>query len=153
MKQLSGTAAVVLIALSILAVGRAQAQTGSHSLSNSTLVVHEPSHGTQIEYFHPGGHAFLWYPGNTGVVQGRWKLETQAGRRTICFRYGPNTYNPVTRQRGGQWQCRPFRLFARGVVSACTGDVFRLSNRQGAVPHVLKRDRRSLSTYTARCGG
>ena len=49
------------------------------------------------------GKAYLWYPGNQRIVVGEWK--TQADPRgqsytQLCYRYGPNTYNPVTRSRG-----------------------------------------------------
>ncbi|MEL6678967.1 MAG: hypothetical protein AAFQ51_09685 [Pseudomonadota bacterium] len=67
-----------------------------------------PWHGNQIEYLSAEGKAYLWYPGNTALVVGDWRTEQLPDERRarMCFRYGPDTYNPVTEQRGGDWSCQ-----------------------------------------------
>ena len=102
-------------------------------LSDATAVHYDTGHGTQVEYMSADGLAYLWYPGNRSIVPGEWHVRigprplgpgpesrnaigpyavfeqdpTQPVESTlyICFRYGPDTYNPVTRMRGGNWEC------------------------------------------------
>lgn len=89
-------------------------------------------HGTQVSYSRPDGAIFLWYPGNSVVLQGQW--EARPG--SICFRYGTNTYNPATKVRGGAWACMLARDLDRDTVETVRGDLFGLARRT-AVPFVL----------------
>ena len=108
-------------------------------------------HGTQVSYTHPDGAIFLWYPGNAVVVTGKWQV---ASRTTpsqppreyaaICFQYGSNTYNPVTRQFGGNWQCMPADVLYRLTVDHSDGDVFGLRTRT-AVPFRLSPERTTIA--------
>lgn len=107
-----------------------------------------PGHGTQIEYFAANGMAFLWYPGNRRPVPARWKLEKQAGGYDICFKYPSRSYNPITRQHGGHWQCRSFGGFAARIKEIRENDVFKLST--GRLPHVLNK---SETTFDTLLGG
>jgi hypothetical protein len=117
--------------------GAAQA---SAFFANKTHVTSSSGHGTQIEYLRSGGAAFLWYPGNAQVVRGDWKIEAREPSDVlICFRYGSNTYNPVTNQSGGQWACGAAARQASRIVESAPGDVFRLAKRT-AVPFVLARE-------------
>jgi hypothetical protein len=85
-------------------------------------------HGLQVEYFSPDGKVYLWYPGNSRSVVGEWTAE----KNELCFRYQPNSYNPVTGQKGGKWECRN-RARQRGdLVSKAEGDPFQL--KSGRVP-------------------
>ncbi|HQZ13360.1 MAG TPA: hypothetical protein PK286_10805 [Devosia sp.] len=131
---------VAAVAVVLLLVGGASAA----SRSNVTIMTYDPGHGTQIEYFDAKGNNFLWYPGNRAVVAGRWKVEG----KNICFNYGGNTYNPVTKQRGGNWECMPLALSDNGVVERAKGDIFKLSS--GRVPFALKPER---TTFAALKGG
>ena len=87
----------------LLLAALATPASAAPKLSNRTMMTYDPGHGTQVEYFDGSGRNYLWYPGNTGVVPGRWKLEGG----NLCFRYGANTYNPQTNQSGGNWECQP----------------------------------------------
>ncbi|WP_425037617.1 hypothetical protein [Primorskyibacter sp. S187A] len=106
-------------------------------LAGRTAKFDGPGHGTQIEYFAPGGRAFLWYPGNATAVPSLWK--TQAGRRSaeICFKYPSRSYNPVTDEFGGRWECRPSAVFGARMTALIEGDEFNLSS--GQLPKRLPR--------------
>ena len=110
----------------------------------------EPGHGTQIEYFAATGENFLWYPGNTRPVFGVWKLQRDGKdtRYLICFRYQSNSYNPLTRQRGGSWDCRPFGPYVAGLTEVRNGDIFRLSG--GELPFPLERSATTFDELLAK---
>jgi hypothetical protein len=118
---------------------------GQADFINKTRVSFGPGHGTQVSYMRGDGAVFLWYPGNRVVLRGHWRIED----RKICFRYGPNTYNPVTGRGGGGWECSPIGAFSRTTVDRVPGDVFGLSSRN-AVPFVLAPDRTTIADLTRR---
>jgi hypothetical protein len=113
-----------------------------------TLLSYDPGHGTQVSYIRPDGTEFLWYPGNRFVVTGKWQfrarvmsLDPPREIADLCLQFGTNTYNPVTKQQGGQWECRPARAIARTVVERAKGDVFDLAHR---FPFILPAERSSI---------
>ena len=112
------------------------AQSLNAFIPNTTALGWDEFHGTQIEYLGAAGVTYLWYPGNTLALRGQWRVEDiKGGGTAICFRYGPNSYNPVTGSYGDQWECSPAWpsvFLKRAVVQ---GDIFRLSS--GKVPFVL----------------
>jgi hypothetical protein len=126
--------AVAAAACSSTGPGRAPSPETSLTspYAGKTVLFYDGGHGNQIEYYDPAGRAFLWYPGNAGAVRGRWRTTTEA----ICFLYGPNTYNPVTGQHGGSWECTPWDPYRRHITDVADGDVFELST--GAVPYRLQ---------------
>jgi hypothetical protein len=93
------------------------------------------THGTQIEYLGPGGVTYLWYPGNTIPLKGQWQVQDGTNYPSICFRYGENTYNPVTGQGGGGWECGPGPAYLFEKLSVVQGDVFNLAS--GRLPFIL----------------
>lgn len=95
----------ILLAALALLLGAHLAQAAV--LTNVTNLSFDPGHGTQIEYVAPNDTSFLWYPGNTMVLPGRWNtVPAQHGQAAqICFDYGPRSYNPVTRVYGGSVSC------------------------------------------------
>lgn len=117
----------------------------AQQLGGYTQMMRDSHHGTQIEYLSEGGKAFLWYPGNSSILEGRWKREGG----DICFAYGGNTYNPVTGHSGGGWECMPFDLYWRVVEERMQGDIFSLDGR-GAVPFKLDPKRTTLEKLLAR---
>ncbi|MEL6599768.1 MAG: hypothetical protein AAFR40_09600 [Pseudomonadota bacterium] len=96
-----------------------------------------PWHGNQIEYLSPDGKAFLWYPGNVELVIGDWRTEQLPDERRarMCYRYGPDTYNPVTEEAGGQWSCRFAAESLYISDEIVDGDPVGLSG--GALPFVM----------------
>jgi hypothetical protein len=120
-------------------------------IQNTTLVSWDNSHGTQVEYLGPDGQIYLWYPGNRVVVPGKWKVATASQGTSVCFVYGPNTYNPVTKSMGGQWRCIPSGIYIFLTTAVVSGDVFRLSS--GEIPFVISgRANLSLPELTAKAG-
>ena len=117
----------------------------AQQLGGYTQMMRDGHHGTQIEYLSENGKASLWYPGNSSIVEGRWKREGA----DICFAYGGNTYNPVTGHNGGGWECMPFDLYWRVVEERMPGDIFSLQGR-GAVPFKLDPKRTTLEKLLAR---
>lgn len=113
---------ILAAALLLAAVSSASAA----SLANKTQQSYSPGHGMQIEYLAADGASWLWYPGNTRVLAGQWKAEGA----DICFRYGKNSYNPVTRQRGGDWECAPLKVYNSTLVTSTKGDIFGLAGRK-----------------------
>ncbi len=105
------------------------------------------AHGTQVEFLGKDGRTALWYPGNSVVLPGRWKLVgadvTTNFEDNICFMYGSNTYNPLTMQSGG-WECEGVATYDGGIVDRVAGDPFGLGKR-GAVPFVLPRQRTTFA--------
>ncbi|MEM9938743.1 MAG: hypothetical protein AAF768_07850 [Pseudomonadota bacterium] len=102
-----------------------------------TIRTYSKQHGTQIEYIAPHGTAYLWYPGNrTGVVS-QWKTSPHPnhGHPEMCFRYGVNTFNPVTQMRGGQWECGRAARYVQKIREAVSGDPYQLQSRR--IPFVL----------------
>ena len=115
--------------LFLLAVFMFTALTGgasAASLANKTQQSFSPGHGMQIEYLAADGGAWLWYPGNTKVLPGQWKSEGA----DICFRYGKNSYNPVTKHKGGGWECGSVKVYSQTLVTSTKGDVFGLAGRK-----------------------
>lgn len=109
-------------------------------LSGSTRKTHDPFHGTQIEYFAPNGFAYLWYPGNRRAVRSFWKTETDRlfGDTDICFLYSPRSYNPVTKEFGGSWECREAEESLYLTDEIVRGDPLGLES--GRLPYVLPDD-------------
>lgn len=108
--------------------------------SNVTVMTYSSSHGTQVEYLGSNGMSYLWYPGNRVVLPAPWKVENGQ----MCYRYGKRTYNPVTKTKGGKWECRPVAISKQSVVDSARGDIFGLSKRK-SVPFILTRARTTLS--------
>lgn len=106
-------------------------------LQDTTVKTWIREHGTQIEYHSTDGRTWLVYPGNTRSVQGEWKIQPAGKTSQICYRYGKNTYNPVTGQKGGKFHCKPAWLFLNDrTAQAVDGDVLKLRGR-GEYPQPL----------------
>jgi hypothetical protein len=162
-----GCIAVLFLLAGLPGVSRSAAQSGSGNgtvaagldalpldvarvmLAGRTIMTRDPGHGTQVEYFSPDGFNYLWYPGNTGPVYGVWKLQRDSADRfhELCFRYQSNSYNPLTRQRGGDWECQPYRPYVSNFVETRVGDIFGLES--GELPHRLARRATSFDELLA----
>lgn len=127
--------------VALLAAVAAQAQP----VGGYTNMSVDPAHGTQIEYVAAGGKSYLWYPGNTVILEGRWKREGDS----ICFAYGENTYNPATGTQGGGWECMRFDIYWWVVEERVPADVFSLATRREA-PFKLEPKRTTLERLIAR---
>jgi hypothetical protein len=65
-------------------------------------------------------------------------LEDFGGAYAICFKYPTRTYNPLTKQLGGKWDCARMGFWAKDITEVRSGDIFELT--QGKLPHVLSRN-------------
>jgi hypothetical protein len=163
-RTLNGAVGTALLLLLQTDCAPAQSATGSLGAANlmsvtearqffacKTSMSFAPGHGTQVSYLQPDGMEFLWYPGNAVVLPARWDIVARTTRTEprkeyadICFKYGTNTYNPVTNQVGGKWECRPAHFNARFTVDRADGDIFGLAKRR-TVPFVLSPERTSIA--------
>jgi len=99
-----------------------------YPLAGRTYLSAGPGHGVQIEYL-THDKAWLWYPGNSRAVEGRWRIAP--GRHPlICFTYEARSYNPVTRRPGGTEGCEPLADVAARIRESVPGDVFNLASGQ-----------------------
>lgn len=111
--------------------------------ADTTTLDYSVSHGTQIAHLAADGTVYLWYPGNRAILRGEWKTEAPANGSAfaqICFRYGANTFNPVTQRSGGTYDCVNADLYIIYEDEYAKGDPYALST--GRLPFVLDKDRR-----------
>jgi hypothetical protein len=113
------------------AAWEAQHPRAAFDYCGKTLHFYEDSHGNQVEYLDPAGRCYLWYPGNRVVVVGQWRCDESR----VYFRYGYNTYNPVTGVIGGRWEPCTIALWSASIIEAVPGDILGLEYR---LPFVLE---------------
>lgn len=130
------TAIKYVLLISLYFLTSAQLAFASGELYNGkTIIYFDKFHGVQIEYYSFAGKLYLWYPGNKTSLPGNWKIKNNS---KICFRYGANTYNPVTKSRGSKWRCNNIKKHRKRIKYTCVGDVYDLSS--GKLPFVLARN-------------
>lgn len=91
---------------------------------NKTIHTRRQGHGNQIEYADANGKAYLWYPGNSIILEGEWRIQ---GPESICYRYPEGTFNPETGQEGGEFVCERIQGMGPRMVEVWDGDVYGLS--------------------------
>ncbi|MGF1554043.1 MAG: hypothetical protein ACFBWO_16300 [Paracoccaceae bacterium] len=102
-------------------------ETVRAAVSDRTHLSVEPCHGQQVSYHAPSGTVLLWYPANDRVIAGRWSVEARpAGSPLLCYDYGPNSWNPVLRERGRK-RCMPFSQHVMRLPDSVAGNPFGLS--------------------------
>lgn len=106
-------------------------------VSGATAASRSSQHGSQVEYLAPDGRTFLWYPGNTRPLPGRWKVEQRSLGALICFAYPPSSFNPATGQSGGDWQCQDGGNYVVAQSEFLDGDPFELSS--GKLPFITPK--------------
>ncbi|MGX1196102.1 hypothetical protein [Parvibaculum sp. MBR-TMA-1.3b-4.2] len=110
--------------------------------------VSSDTHGTQIEYTSADGEAHLWYPGNSRVLHGRWKIEQEGGFTKVCFAYEGASVNPLTGHTGSGFECGAVQSASMSTVDSVEGDVFQLA-RTDEVKRPLAKD--AVSAYVPNC--
>jgi hypothetical protein len=141
----------VIVAIAVGAASPASAQKidlnqTREMIADLTLMFHDSRHGTQVEYNAADGSTYLLYPGNAVIVKGSWKV-TRTDKPNVynmCFKYPANSYNPVTQQAGGNWECQIAGFYLARQVENMEGDVLGLSSRT-EVPFVLARRKTTLA--------
>lgn len=111
-------------------------QYPNYPQAGRTYLSFSSAHGFQVNYL-ADGKAWLWYPGNSEGVPEEWKRGTVNGTAAVCWRHPSNTYNPVTKTKGGPWGCQALNLSQKQIVADLKGDPYNL--RSGQVPYRLKR--------------
>lgn len=117
--------------------------------------------GSQVTYMSPAGRSYLWFPGNRVVLAGGWTIEETGGYRpyagkpvsqmSVCFRYGANTENAFSGQRGGT-ECIPAEAGIGLIQDSADGDIFGLSRTEVA-PFVLPARRTTIRELQGRLAG
>ncbi len=102
-------------------------------MSGLTYASFDPDHGYQVEYLSPDGRAYLWYTGSRKSVIGECKTHLYE----VCYRYGSNTFNPQTLQRGGSWNCE-YAVILGYRVTACQQSYI-INLKSGRLPYVRER--------------
>lgn len=98
-----------------------------------TYISYGDFHGYQVSYYASSTKSWLWYPNNNKALPGQWKRDGLL----ICFKRGPNTYNPATQQRGGSFQCTVHHELRKTILAELKGDVFGIAG--GKIPYKLQR--------------
>ncbi|MEM7507228.1 MAG: hypothetical protein AAF415_10810 [Pseudomonadota bacterium] len=101
----------------------------TYPLVGRTYLSFSQQHGFQVSYYSSSEESWLWYPKNSRAVPELWRIEGQ----DICYKHPSGTYNPVTKARGGSFECNPMDLVRRTLVADLEGDTFDLS--KGTVPY------------------
>lgn len=103
-------------------------------LSDVTAIVKQTGHGIYVEYTAPDGRLFMWYPGNGGVVAGRWGISDDFSPARACFKYFA-AYQGVTGEFEPNECVDTAQILGEAyVVDKRPGDVFELSTK--GIPYV-----------------
>jgi hypothetical protein len=116
-------------------------------MADRTSVSYMPGHGTQISYTSADGRAWLWYPGNPRILEGRWKLDDSKDMLQVCYDYGPGTRNPMMKDAPSGFQCGSFHNQNIFTLDTKRGDVFGLATAKVLKP--LPRD--AAKPYSPGC--
>ncbi|MHC5652924.1 hypothetical protein [Stappia sp.] len=117
------------------------------AMSDRTSVSYMPGHGTQISYTSADGRSWLWYPGNSRILEGRWKLDDSKDYLQVCYDYGAGTRNPTMKKAGSSTQCGNFHNQEIFTLDTKRGDVFGLAG--AAVARPLPKD--AAKPYSPGC--
>lgn len=124
-------------ALSAAGAAPAEAQHGPDvgPLAYHTYLYFDDDGRNQIEYLDGDGRAYLWYPGEERVIEGRWRAPPEGG---VCFTYSTTPADGPLGMRADQWVCEGWDLQRADVLAKAADDVFDL--RSGAPPFMLRID-------------
>lgn len=80
----------------------------------------------EIEYIDQFGNAYLWYPGNRAILQGKLEFRGDGDDLEACFQYSVNYYNPITKSCVSDWMCNKKQDREASLKDIKKGDVFQL---------------------------
>lgn len=121
------------------------------NFADRTFLFHNYNGGGRFaEYYAPDGTAYTW-GGSDRVRVGEWQVRGgDALGNTVCSRYQPYKYNPVTGVDGAAWSCELASMFHNYSMDSAAGDVFGLA-RRGRMPFSLRHEEgRDIETIAAR---
>lgn len=109
--------------------------------------------GTLVDYYHPDGLAFRWFPGVSKPIPFRWKLVEDHGLFNtliyrVCSKYPSRGYNPLAGEDGGKWECDEIGRWSLNVTDVRQGDIFKLSSLR--LPYTLSKQPTTLDRLIER---
>lgn len=131
--RLRWLAAVVFWGVASTAATAQHRDTGD-SFREHTFVSWDSANGPQIEYMDGQGRAFLWYPGYSNVLVGKWWLNS---RGEVCFIYPAAQQKSPADPDFSQELCMTQLSFFETTQSKRDGDPFDL--KSGRAPFVTAR--------------
>lgn len=138
MRQILKTVAV--FGLSTSAAFAQSAPQMIELMCDRTFHSHTPSIGTQVEFMHPEGSAYLWYPEADHTIVGEWEVRPITHDSSeICYRYPVEQAGPYFSGYTGDWICwDPGRWMSEFPKDSIRdGDHYGLTS--GTVPFVTTR--------------
>ncbi len=121
------------------------------NFAGRTFLFHNYNGGGRFaEYYAPDGTAYAWGASDR-VRRGEWRIGSDdALGNTVCSRYEPYKYNPVTGVDGAKWSCELASMFHNYAMDSAAGDVFGLTKR-GRMPFNLRYEEgRDIEKIAAR---
>ena len=102
------------------------------ALSNKTKIIFQKDYGVYVEYSGADGSDRMWFPGNHGVVRGKWFIKDSLLGTRACFQYFKGTAGEEVDNE----QCpNPAQTISGSdVIDEKSEDVFDLMSNQ--IPHV-----------------
>jgi|CXWL01.1.fsa_nt_gi hypothetical protein len=104
-------------------------------IPNKTVLFVGSDLHNEIEYYATDGNSYLWFPGNSVIVTGKWYTQNN---KTICFVYPVNSYNPYTKTSGSIPECKTIADWNANSIDKLDGDIFNLSKSK--LPWVLEKN-------------
>ena len=100
------------------------------SFADHTFLFYDYSDGGRFaEYLAADGAAYLW-GGSERVWRGEWRIGSDdALGNSLCTRYEPYKYNPITGVDGSKWSCSLASMFHNQSMDSVAGDPFGLARR------------------------
>ncbi len=129
------SAAALAVALGHAASAWAQHSDEGGPFAHHTFLFSHPDYVIQIEYLDGEGGAYLWYPGESAVILGSWRVSDE---EEICFVYDAAPSAALDGPPAGEWACQPLEEHWPEIREKRAGDPFDLQS--GAVPFVLRFD-------------
>lgn len=146
--------AVVLIVFFALSMAATQAQSPEELealtrtvYSDRTSLYYLSGSGPHVEYTAADGEVYLWLAGNSLILRGQWKVESNDTVQ-ICFRYLQDTETRA-RKQFSSWACHDPIVSGTYIWETAAGDILGLSQRVGA-PFMLGEPTVTLDELAAR---
>jgi hypothetical protein len=99
------------------------------TFSDRTILYYTPGVGRQVEFYSAEGKAHLWVSRNQGVLHGEWRISDETLGNSLCTRYEPFKYNPITGVDGSRWGCTLLSMIRNSTLDEVPGDPLALARR------------------------
>jgi len=134
MRWLAGAASATLLAACSLvhSDNYGTPQSVRPSFADRTFLFYNYNGGGRFAvYFVQDGTAYAW-GGTERIRRGEWQVRGgfDALGNSICSRYEPYKYNPITGVDGSKWDCSLASMFHNESMDSAAGDAFGLAKRR-----------------------